>query len=179
MQPLFQSYFQFNPINNRLSQSLEKTFLNDLRVFRLYKWIMSAKKTKITRKTNDHLLEEDSRAEKKIVYNLRNPNVTHLYRTTIQNMKEMVRLTTEKRINFIFVQYALRKANLFENNFDRYVISNYEFFTDVLKRYTYDELFIDKFAEDFGHATPFGNRIIAENVARQLLKFIETQEQPS
>ena len=37
-------------------------------------------------------------------------------------------------------------------------------------------LFIDKFANDFGHATPFGNRIIANNVARQLLELFESKE---
>ena len=32
------------------------------------------------------------------------------------------------------------------------------------------------FADDFGHATPFGNRVIAENVAQELLKLTELNE---
>ena len=49
----------------------------------------------------------------------------------------------------------------------------YETFKGVLKRHVYDDLFIDSFADDFGHATPFGNRVIAENVTQELLKLTE------
>ena len=33
----------------------------------------------------------------------------------------------------------------------------------------YDDLFTDRFAGDFGHATKKGNRLIAENVAKHIL----------
>ena len=52
----------------------------------------------------------------------------------------------------------------------------YEIFKSLLKKYVYDNLFIDSFADDFGHATPFGNRVIAENVAQELLKLTELNE---
>ena len=52
----------------------------------------------------------------------------------------------------------------------------YEIFKSLLKKYVYDDLFIDSFADDFGHATPFGNRVIAENVAQELLKLTELNE---
>ena len=44
---------------------------------------------------------------------------------------------------------------------------------NLLKRYKYDDLFTHNFATDFGHATPFGNRVIADNVAKKLLKLLE------
>ena len=52
----------------------------------------------------------------------------------------------------------------------------YEIFKSPLKKNVYDDLFIDSFADDFGHATPFGNRVIAENVAQELLKLTELNE---
>ena len=52
----------------------------------------------------------------------------------------------------------------------------YEIFKSLLKKYVYDDLFIDTFADNFGHATPFGNRVIAENVAQELLKLTELNE---
>ena len=49
------------------------------------------------------------------------------------------------------------------------------FFTALnIKNYKY--LSIDRVAKDFGHATPFGNRVIAENVAQELLKLTELNE---
>ena len=52
----------------------------------------------------------------------------------------------------------------------------YEIFKSLLKKYVYDDLFIDSFADDFGHATPLGNRVITENVAQELLKLTELNE---
>ena len=48
---------------------------------------------------------------------------------------------------------------------------------NLLTQYDLKDLFYDSFAGDFGHATTFGNRVIAENVAQQLLKNLELQEQ--
>ena len=87
----------------------------------------------------------------------------------------MVNLTTERGINFVFVQYALRKTDILRNVIEGNVfyISNYEIFSVLLTKYDYSDLFVDKFAKDFGHATTFGNRIIADNVAQQLLKLFK------
>ena len=83
-----------------------------------------------------------------------------------------------KGTNFIFVQYALRKTDILKNAFGSEInyISNFEVFKSLLKQYAYDDLFIDSAAKDFGHATPFGNRVIAENVAQELLKLTELNE---
>ena len=52
----------------------------------------------------------------------------------------------------------------------------YEIFKSLLKQYVYDDLFLNNFGTDFGHGTPFGNRVIAENVAQELLKLTELNE---
>ena len=92
----------------------------------------------------------------------------------------MVNLTTDQGISLVFLQYALRKTDIlkiFIENKSVIYISNYEISADPQKQYDYEELFSDDFAGDFGHATTFGNRVIAENVAQQLLKNLELQEQ--
>ena len=53
----------------------------------------------------------------------------------------------------------------------------YEIFKSLLKKYVHDNLFIDSFADDFGHATPLGNRVITENVAQKLLKLTELKNE--
>ena len=123
------------------------------------------------------VVKEDGSEGWETVYGLVNPDVTHLFPRTVSNLNKMVNLTTDRGIKFFFVSYALRKIEILKNAIQRdvFYISNYENFQELLKKYSYEELFTDLFVEDFGHATPFGNRVIADNVARQLLKLLEFQ----
>ena len=156
---------------NNLNQSKVMFFLSNLRVYGLLEWIADGMKTKITKKKVYRLAREDLTNGEIPVYDLLNPNATHLYPKTINNLDSMIKLSAEQGISFIFVQYALRKTDILKNVFRNgvFYISNYLVFKDLEKRYAYDELFTDRFATDFGHATPFGNRVIANNVAKQLL----------
>ncbi len=52
------------------------------------------------------------------------------------------------------------------------LIDNEQIFKDALKAYTYDELFTDKFAGNFGHATSLGNYLIAENLLNRITPLI-------
>ena len=175
------------PEKNRLNQSGLMTFLSQLRIYKVFEWI--AEGTQSSRKrVGNHIKSFDNSEVKPIRdkpsffwesfwesdYDLINPKATHLQRQTISNLNDMVGLATDHGVDFIFVGYALRKIDIVKNIIEREVlyISNYEIFRDFLKRYKYDELFTDDFAKDFGHATPLGNRIIAGNVAQQLLKII-------
>ena len=120
-------------------------------------------------------MELDEGSGEIAIYGLHNPNATNLYSKTIRNPNDIVDLTTERGINFIFVQYALKKTDVLRNVIERdlFYIDNYEIFMNLLKRYKYDDLFTDNFATDFGHATPLGNRVIVDNVAKKLLKLLE------
>ena len=130
-------------------------------------------------KTKIHLAKKLINERESFDYGLRNPNTTQLLPRTVLNLINMANLSTAKSIKFIFVQYALRRVDILKNSVkgNALYISNYEIFYDLQKKYNYDDLFIDKFANDFGHATPFGNRMIAENVARQLKKILGFQNQ--
>ncbi len=171
------------PEKNRLNQSGLMTFLNQLRIYKVFEW--NAEGTQSSRKrVGNHIKSFDNSEVKPIRdkaslfwdsgYDLINPKATHLQRQTISNLNDMVGLATDHGVDFVFVGYALRKIDIVKNIIEREVlyISNYEIFRDLLNRYKYDELFTDNYAKDFGHATPLGNRIIAGNVAQQLLKII-------
>ena len=44
---------------------------------------------------------------------------------------------------------------------------------DLQNQYQYDDLFSDDFGGNFGHATVLGNRILANNIARELMNMLE------
>jgi hypothetical protein len=161
------------PKKTPLNQSGLVIFLSQLRIYKVFKWI--AEGTQSSRKLDWHL-SQSPRWESD--YALINPKATHLQRQTINNLNDMVGLATYHGVDFIYVGYALRMIDTVKNIIEREVfyISNYQIFRDLLKRYKYDELFTDNFAKNFGHATPLGNRIIAGNVAQQLLKIIEPKK---
>ena len=70
------------------------------------------------------------------IYGLHNPNDTNLYSKTIRNLNDIIGLTSERGINFIFVQYALRRTDVLRNviESDLFYIGNYEIFMNLLKR---------------------------------------------
>lgn len=165
-----------------LDQSRWITLAHHFRTYDLIKWIATGIKTRITEETESvapaNVGEKNDNEEKLRVYNLVHPNVTHLHPQTIRNLNDMVNLTKDRGVNFVFVQYALRKIDILKNVIERdvFYISNYEIITDLLTQYSYDDLFTDAVGGNFGHATTFGNRIIADNVARHLLNLLNSQE---
>ena len=160
------------------------TILNHFRVYKLFEWITDSMKTRAKRKTSDNLVGRAGDNHELVTYGLYRTskwinNITNMYPKTIQNINTMVSLATDRGINFIFVQYPRRKAEILKRFIERdmLVISNYKIFEDLLKQYEYDDLFADKFAGDFGHYTVLGQRVIADNVARQLKKFLGFKNQ--
>ena len=49
-------------------------------------------------------------------------------------------------------------------------VDNEKIFRDALKKASYREYFSDTFGGDFGHCTPKGNKLLAENIANVILK---------
>ena len=155
--------------------------LKNFRTYGLIKWIAGGIKAWVTGKTDSRTTTTESvesgNREQLPVYNLQNPNVTHLHPLTVRNLNYMVELTAEQGIDFAFVSYALRQIDVVRNVIERdvFYISNYEKFQELLKQYNYEDLFIDICCVDFGHATAFSNRVIADNVARRLLEIFESK----
>lgn len=72
-----------------------------------------------------------------------------------------------RKIEFFAMQYPTQKIewlkSLFSNDSEQdvHLISNEKIFIEELRIKKYEDLFIDNFAYEFGHATTLGNKIIA------------------
>jgi hypothetical protein len=70
------------------------------------------------------------------------------------------------------VQYPVRSVEPLKKMVgeDAAFVDNEKVFKDALKKANYDEYFSDLFGGDFGHCTPKGNRLLAQQVASVILK---------
>ena len=72
------------------------------------------------------------------------------------------------------MQYAMRPLGPLKDMLDSregiIFVDNEAVFKEALKKGRYEDYFIDRFAGDFGHCTPLGNKIIADNAADVLWK---------
>ena len=115
-------------------------------------------------------------------------------RITQQNYLKLYRMLHEREIKIIVMQYPTVNINELKNYFrgdeDIVFVSNEENFNKALENSSYDEYFIDSFKgkyayntkiqqyspKKFGHATKRGNKLIAENVANEVLKMVEAKQ---
>lgn len=88
---------------------------------------------------------------------------------TIDNYRALKETVIAKGLKLVCVQYPLRNTRNLMNTFhslDGIVfVDNNRIFKNELKSRPYSELFSDYFAGDFGHTTPYGNKVLAENIA--------------
>ena len=90
-------------------------------------------------------------------------------------------IKSNNNIKFMAMQYPMRSINslkklLYSNKNYKNItfISNEENFKKYLYNIgSYDDLFIDQFAGDFGHCTELGNKIIAENVKKHIIDYLK------
>ena len=76
-------------------------------------------------------------------------------------------------VKLIAMQYPLRDVDIIKKILKDYEVTyvdNKKSFEDAIKRDGVEKIFIDLFAGDFGHCTPEGNRIMANNVASVILE---------
>ncbi|MFH1519183.1 MAG: tetratricopeptide repeat protein [Candidatus Omnitrophota bacterium] len=92
-------------------------------------------------------------------------------RNGYQKLKEIL---TNKGIQLVCAQYPVRSLEplkqIFEDQEGVIFVSNERVFKQALKQASYKEYFTDMFAGDFGHCTPKGNKLLAENIANVILK---------
>jgi tetratricopeptide (TPR) repeat protein len=88
--------------------------------------------------------------------------------STSQNYILMQNILKQKNIKLIAMQYPLRNVDTlksyFKNSSNIVFVSNQQNFNDSLKTHSYNELFEDRFAGDFGHTTSKGTELITRNV---------------
>ncbi len=94
---------------------------------------------------------------------------------TQHNYRKIKEILDRRGIKFVCVQYPMRSIKvlrrIFDNNGEGVIfVDNENIFKEVVRKEGYDEYFGDMFGGDFGHCTFKGNRLLAENIAKVILK---------
>jgi hypothetical protein len=73
--------------------------------------------------------------------------------------------------------FSLQELLKNESYYDKIIfISNEQIFKNALIEKSYNDLFNDQFAGDFGHCTNLGNTMIAENVVKTLENILNLKQ---
>lgn len=98
----------------------------------------------------------------------------YLNPVTRYNYRKLKETLDKKNITLVCAQYPVRSVELlkkiFEGETGVVFVDNEKIFKDMIKKEGYNEYFNDLFAGDFGHCTLKGNRLLAGNIARVILK---------
>ncbi len=94
---------------------------------------------------------------------------------TIGNYNKLKAILDKRGIVYVCVQYPMRNLEplkkIFQGNAEGILfVDNENIFKEALKKSGYKEYFTDMFGGDFGHCTKKGNQLLAENIARVILK---------
>ena len=99
---------------------------------------------------------------------------------TARNYRELARILREVGIPLVAVQYPLRRTDglrkMLEGEPGVVFVDNEVTFKEALRRAPYRDYFVDAFAGDFGHFTPRGAGLLAENIARPVRELLEKAE---
>ena len=93
---------------------------------------------------------------------------------TLRNHRRLKEILDQKGIQLVCVQYPMRSIEplkkMFNDTGGIIFVDNEQIFKQVVREAGYNEYFTDNFAGDFGHCTPKGNRLLAENIVNIILK---------
>jgi len=88
---------------------------------------------------------------------------------TVHNYNKLKDIVFAKGLKLICVQYAVRDVeclkNIFVNSEGIIFVDNESVFKEAISRDNYTGYFTDAYGGDFGHCTPEGNSLLAENIA--------------
>jgi len=124
------------------------------------------------------LYEEDGKLELAKEYKMRAESLRLNYYNpmTTNNFLKLKEILDKRGIQLVCVQYPMRSIEplkkIFQGQKGIILVDNEKVFRDVLKNANYDDYFVDSFGGDFGHCTPKGNRLLAENIANVITKEI-------
>ena len=93
---------------------------------------------------------------------------------TAANYRKLKTVLDARGIKLVCVQYPMRSIaplkRIFAGSSGNIYVDNEMSFKEAVGKSGFKDYFIDMFGGDFGHCTPKGNRLIAENTARAILK---------
>jgi len=96
--------------------------------------------------------------------------------TTINNYRRLKQILDKRKISLVCMQYPMRSIEplkkIFREDEGVIFVDNEKIFKDATRKEGYKEYFVDMFAGDFGHCTPKGNNLLAENIANIILRKI-------
>jgi tetratricopeptide (TPR) repeat protein len=96
-------------------------------------------------------------------------NESYLSYGTIYNYRKLRQLLEKRGVKYVCMQYPVREVNslkkIFKGDNGIVYVDNENIFKDAVKKEGSNEYFIDMFAEDFGHCSAKGNKLIAKNIA--------------
>lgn len=98
---------------------------------------------------------------------------------TYGNYQKVRKALSDRGVRMVVAQYPIRslaplKAML-EPSGDIVFVDNEKIFKEAVSQRSYDYYFTDRFSGDFGHCTPAGNHLLAQNIANAILKIAPNQ----
>jgi len=109
-------------------------------------------------------------ASQNINFEYRNASI----KPTRQNYEFFYNFIEEKGICWIAMEYPRRSASDILIDLQKkqnplvFILENKVNFINALRSNSYEQIFSDNFATDFGHTTEFGSKLIADNVATKI-----------
>ena len=105
---------------------------------------------------------------------------TSTFNITKYHYHKLYKELNKRGIKYIAMQCPTLNFNelkeMFKEDEDIIFVSNKENFKKALETGKYEDYFIDRFAGNFGHCTPKGNRLIAENAADAIIKELDIEK---
>lgn len=93
---------------------------------------------------------------------------------TSRNYNRLKSIILKRGIRLVCAQYPGRRLEDLKRMFDSpdgaVFVDNEKIFKDALKEGRYEDYFTDRFAWDFGHCTPKGNNLLANNIAEAIIR---------
>jgi len=122
-----------------------------------------------TQQNQPHLAKEFKAKAENIRLNYYNSTVR-------ENYRQLRKIFKSHGIQLVSIQYPLLDVKPLKQIFDSpeeiIFIDNKINFKKAIESLGYGEYFKDNFAGDFGHCTKKGNRLLAENIARSIFKYL-------
>jgi len=112
--------------------------------------------------------------EAKEYFNKARPFIDYARTIIARNYRILKDIVLGRGIKLVCVQYPMRPLvelkNLFVSSEGITFVDNEKIFKDALRACRYEDYFEDRFGGDFGHCTPKGNSLLANNIAEVILK---------
>ena len=103
--------------------------------------------------------------------------VNNIFPQTQKNYIKLADIAKAHNIMLVAMQYPVRSVRplkaMLADRPEVIFVSNEKNFRQALKEYPIEEIFVDQFAGDFGHATYLGDWLIARNLARALADILQ------